>query len=756
MSMNFNENKIEISLENYNKIKFNYAYNKNTTFQDLLEFVAQLCPKLNICPCFHFKYKGYEGYREISNNKAIFSFDKKLRDLYLLNSNRRGECFCEESTKHYLTYSKINIINKFKDKIEELSRKLQKNEKEIGFLEKEKKEDKNQIYSLKKENDYHNDQINSLIYEKEKQKNNINTLENKIKEIEFDNKSKIETLNKEKAVLEMAVNGDIDKIDKLNDYGININNIKELKKNTISVGEDNNIIVKKTNKIFDKKDFINFYDVIIDIKSIKDITQGWEIKMKEEAKYEEYKTQKIIKIGVIGNSNKGKSFLLSKISKIELPSGTSIRTEGLSIKYPDLELFKDRKIVLLDSAGLETPVLRKENEQNEQNEQNEETEENYENNDDNKNNGKEKLDILKETRDLENNKEGNGNANNLNKQKDKKDDFFQEKSREKLITELFLQKYIIKYSDILIIVVGILTYSEQKLLNRIKLEIKRAKLNKTLFIIHNLITYTSIKQVKEYIQDFLLKSATFSLEEGHYISTKLGNKPGKYYYEKNTNPKIFHLLFANEGSEAGKKFNTFTLDFLENNYQTVTDLTSFDAIETVKERFNEISPEIIEKIEQVSEKVEFDDCKDKIKLKTPKNIKLKKCLIDELGFSNLRANSFQPLYNCFKKDKKFIIRIEIPGNSDIDSSIDRSGEISVIKLYGEKKKDKEPQNLKDNKINTREFGKFNVEIPVNFGDCIISNEEPEIIKKNGVCIFEYKLDFQKITKGLKTKQEEEI
>ena len=754
--MNFNENRIEISLENYNKIRFNYAYNNSTTFQDLLEFVAQLCPAINICPCFHFKYKGYEGYREISNNKTIFSLDKKLRNLYLLNSNRNGECFCEESLKHYLTKSKINIISKFKDKIDELSRKLQKNEKEIGFLEKEKKEDKNQIFSLKKENDHHNDQINSLIYEKEKQKNDINSLENKIKKIESDNKSKIETLNKEKAVLEMAVNGDMDKIDKLDNYGININSIKATKKNTISVGKDNNIIVKKTNTIFDKKNFINFYDVIIDIKSIKDITQGWEIKMKEDTikKYEEYKTQKIIKIGVIGNSNKGKSFLLSKISKITLPSGTSIRTEGLSIKYPDLELFKDRKIVLLDSAGLETPVLKKENEQDNQNE---ETEENYENNNANKNNGKENLGIIKDTGNLENNKGENGNNNNLNKQKDKKDDFFQEKSREKLITELFLQKYIIKYSDILIIVVGILTYSEQKLLNRIKLEIQRAKLNKTLFIIHNLITYTSIEQVEEYTQDFLLKSATFNLEEGHYISTKLGNKPGKYYYEKNTSPKVFHLLFANEGSEAGKKYNIFTLDFLENNYQTVTDLTSFDAIETVKERFNEISPEILEKIEQVSEKVEFDDSNKKlIKLKSPKIIKLKKCLIDELGFSNLRANSFQPLYNCFKKDDKFIIRIEIPGNSDIDCSIDRSGEISIIKLYGEKKKDKDPQNLKDNKINTREFGKFNVEIPVNFGDCIISNEEPEMIKKNGVCIIEYKLDFNKITKGLKTEEKDEI
>ena len=80
----------------------------------------------------------------------------------------------------------------------------------------------------------------------------------------------------------------------------------------------------------------------------------------------------------------------------------------------------------------------------------------------------------------------------------------------------------------------------------------------------------------------------------------------------------------------------------------------------------------------------------------------------------------------------------------------------LLNYLEKKKKDKEPQNLKDNKINTREFGKFNVEIPVNFGDCIISNEEPEIIKKNGVCIFEYKLDFQKITKGLITEKIDEI
>ena len=79
----------------------------------------------------------------------------------------------------------------------------------------------------------------------------------------------------------------------------------------------------------------------------------------------EKKNEPVLKIGVIGNADKGKSFLLSKISKIDLPSGPSISTEGLSIKYPELEKYENRKIVLLDSAGLETPVLKETDNENE-------------------------------------------------------------------------------------------------------------------------------------------------------------------------------------------------------------------------------------------------------------------------------------------------------------------------------------------------------------------------------------------------------
>ncbi len=82
---------------------------------------------------------------------------------------------------------------------------------------------------------------------------------------------------------------------------------------------------------------------------------------------------------------------------MDLPSGVSIKTEGLSIKYPELE---DRKIVLLDSAGLETPVLKE-------------------------NKVDSKLPNL-------NNENVNDN-NNLNNDYD----LFKEKSREKMMTELF-------------------------------------------------------------------------------------------------------------------------------------------------------------------------------------------------------------------------------------------------------------------------------------------------------------------------------
>ena len=481
--------------------------------------------------------------------------------------------------------------------------------------------------------------------------------------------------------------------------GKNLSGIRINERNGQLIGNEHFILNNETN-------FNDFYDIIVDIKSVKDICKGWNIKMSEKAEkeYEELKKGKVIKIGVIGNANKGKSFLLSKISKINLPVGTNIRTEGLSIKYPELEKFENRRIVLLDSAGLETPVLNED-------------------------------------------------------EKDEKD-LFKEKSRDKLITELFLQNYIINNSDILIIVVGILTYSEQKLLNKIKLQLKNSKLRKSLFVIHNLMTFTKMSQVEEYVNTILKKSITFKLEEGHKISTSTEKINGLYYIEQNDdkNPEfqIYHYIMANEGSEAGNYLNKFTCDQL-NNYFIVTIDKPFDVIETLKERFIDMSKEMFEKTEEIKPE-NFDNTDNKIiKLNKPTNITLKKCLIDELGFSNLRTNGFMPLYNYYRKGDKLIIRLEAPGNCSLQSSILYIGEYVTIRIEGNKKKDKEPEDVKNNIYNNREIGDFSLDIGLKATEYTLKNEDPKISDKKGVFVLEYTIeDNKKKVTEYKQNEEDEI
>ena len=112
-------------------------------------------------------------------------------------------------------------------------------------------------------------------------------------------------------------------------------------------------LIKEPKEEKEVREAIKFYDVIVSIKSIKDIIKGWNITLSEEFEknYKNNVSERILKIGVIGNSNKGKSFILSKLSKINLPSGTSIKTEGLSIKYPDCKMFKNRKIIRFCRIG---------------------------------------------------------------------------------------------------------------------------------------------------------------------------------------------------------------------------------------------------------------------------------------------------------------------------------------------------------------------------------------------------------------------
>ena len=172
-------------------------------------------------------------------------------------------------------------------------------------------------------------------------------------------------------------------------------------------------------------------------------------------------------------------------------------------------------------------------------------------------------------------------------------------------------------------------------------------------------------------------------------------------------------------------------------------LQPFDVIDSIKERYIKVSKDITEKNEKedILTKDSFDNTDPYlIKLKNEKEIVLKKCLIDELGFSNFKANGFEPNYNIFSKDKKVIVRVEVPGNCDLKSKIEIQGEYNIVKLYGEKRKDKEPENLDKNIFNSRELGQFSLEIPLKFSEFHLKTKRPEFRHEKGVYMLEYGLD----------------
>ena len=104
--------------------------------------------------------------------------------------------------------------------------------------------------------------------------------------------------------------------------------------------------------------------------------------------------------------------------------GFNVKTEGLSIIYGRTE---KQNLAILDSAGQETPLLN-------QNKQEKGIEDN-------------KKDI---------------NKNQLE---------FEEYSRDKLITEFYIQQFILWKSNIIILLLGSITLSGQKLYARVKSEI---------------------------------------------------------------------------------------------------------------------------------------------------------------------------------------------------------------------------------------------------------------------------------------------
>ena len=116
-----------------------------------------------------------------------------------------------------------------------------------------------------------------------------------------------EQLAMAKSINEQITKENIELKEKLKNVESEFNSIKvkyeELK---------NKLENKEELKYYEDKNIEKYYDIVININSLKGIKNGWDIKWTDEnsKNYENLKNNDYLRVGVIGNGNKGKSFIL--------------------------------------------------------------------------------------------------------------------------------------------------------------------------------------------------------------------------------------------------------------------------------------------------------------------------------------------------------------------------------------------------------------------------------------------------------------
>eukprot|EP01001_Neometanema_parovale_P011480 NODE_772_length_2108_cov_85.934005_g734_i0.p1 GENE.NODE_772_length_2108_cov_85.934005_g734_i0~~NODE_772_length_2108_cov_85.934005_g734_i0.p1 ORF type:complete len:642 (+),score=96.86 NODE_772_length_2108_cov_85.934005_g734_i0:54-1979(+) len=94
----------------------------------------------------------------------------------------------------------------------------------------------------------------------------------------------------------------------------------------------------------------DWYDLVIHIDDFMSVCRkGWNVSDRRV----EFESWSGTIVTVLGEFNKGKTWVLNELTGSKLPSGVNIRTEGLSFKR--LELAR-RELALLDTAGAGSPV----------------------------------------------------------------------------------------------------------------------------------------------------------------------------------------------------------------------------------------------------------------------------------------------------------------------------------------------------------------------------------------------------------------
>ena len=397
-----------------------------------------------------------------------------------------------------------------------------------------------------------------------------------------------------------------------------------------------------------QNDLENFYDLILHFNSFEQLKkEGWKAcftKLGKE-RYDKCINENNIVIGIIGNKNRGKSYLLGRIMKMKddfNPNGFLLTTLGISCMFPSIA---NKNFVILDTAGMDNPLIQ------------------------------------------------NIFFDELEK-KTKKNELIKNVIRDQKVTEIALNEFIIQESNVIIAVVEQLSLAEQdmlkNLLNTLK-KYQRKKANskdpntwpKRLIVIHNLMNLSSEESIYKFIEETLKKSLTFSLSTQTMSIECKDNQ--KVYPQINCEDdiQIIHVVVGDDGNEKiRKEFNEPAFNYIRKNIIT-SEAKKFNIIESFKNFIIENSQNYID-----SEKLESDSLiigessenNNKIILpitinKKIEKLNLKRIFINPSGIQTF-SYAIEPLYS--------INLIEINGKDYIEIEFEIYGKIDINNLNIEK------------------------------------------------------------------------
>lgn len=338
------------------------------------------------------------------------------------------------------------------------------------------------------------------------------------------------------------------------------------------------VLEGSSSKLYNKS--FALYDVVVHIDSFQHIF--WQLEVNENPSEEalnflEQPPNQIV-IGIMGREKVGKSYIMGRLSGLDLPVGYHIQTQGLSMKYSR----KDNILTCcLDSAGVHAPVYYFDpliyekflvSRNSAMSQKSMMGLKNTNNNSLSTNNNSNNSNI---TSFYEEGKENFGNLSYTMRENLK-----MQMINDRKLTETFIEDFILYVSKVILVVVGQLSQDDQAIIERIRREYKEKKY---IIIVHNFMLLSTMSSIKAQI------------EKDIYMSCEIEERtiPGcdvVYYCEKlepNSKSKyqIAHFIYCQENTDVGNMYNPACLRHIWDKIKTIDEREKFNVVDSLQRFF---------------------------------------------------------------------------------------------------------------------------------------------------------------------------